>query len=117
MNLLRLRRFRSRRSTFRRRATFSRPRFRLLLFLLLPAAGLLFGARNELLLGLGELKRFALEVLSRAAGLVDLLVRRFAVLAGDDRELLADLAVAKDFHRLLHVRYEAGFLDLDRVDG
>ena len=41
-------------------------------------------ARDELLLGLGELERFALEVLRRAAGLGDLLVGRLAVPAGDD---------------------------------
>ena len=66
-------------------------------------------ARDEFLLGLGELERFALEVLRGAAGLGDLLVGRLAVPAGDDRQLLGELAVAEDLDRLLVVGDQARF--------
>src|SRR5690242_14281485 len=69
---------RGRCATFRRSGGGRGGLFSAFLLLLLLALLRSAFARNELLLGLGELERFALEVLRRSASLADLFMRRLA---------------------------------------
>src|SRR5579884_2347160 len=72
--------------------------------------------RDELLFGLGERERLALEVLRRPARLADLLVRGLAVPACYDGELLVDRAVAQDLDRLAEVGDQPRLVQRGGVD-
>src|SRR6267142_2395748 len=68
-------------------------------------------------LGLGELEFFALEVLGRAAGVLDFFGGGFAVPAGDDVEFFGQVAIAEDFHGNFKVGDQAGFDEGVGIDG
>src|SRR6185437_5126674 len=76
-----------------------------------------FFAGDEFLFGLGEFEILALEILSGSTGLRDLFVSRSAVPAGNDSELLADRAVAKNLDGEIAVGNQALLLQAVEIDG